>query len=193
MPYSATDPELLRWVHATLVESQLRTYELFVGPLTDDARDQYCAKAAEGAPLLSIHPDFLLTDVVALDRYLDAMYSSPVIEVIASARSLGRALLFPPGGNDRTGHGARPSGDGRAPPCRHPCRVRVFLGRPLTAETSPHRGRHPPCQSSAAASSTGVACGASWTDAASSHVRNACLLGPAVARLVGRKWAQNNP
>ena len=35
-PYSATDPELLRWVHATIVESQLRAYELFVGPLTDD-------------------------------------------------------------------------------------------------------------------------------------------------------------
>ena len=97
-PYSATDPELLRWVHVTLVETQLRAYELFVGPLTDDARDQYCTEAAEVAPLLSIPPDFLPTDAVALERYLDAMYSSPVIEVTASARSLGRALLFPPGG-----------------------------------------------------------------------------------------------
>ena len=55
-PYSATDPDLLRWVHATIVESQLRAYELFVGPLTDDERDQYCAEAAEVAPLLSIPP-----------------------------------------------------------------------------------------------------------------------------------------
>ena len=97
-PYSATDPELLRWVHATIVESQLRAYELFVGPLTDDERDQYCAEAAEVAPLLSIPHDFLPTDEAALDRYLDAMYRSPVIEVTASARRLGRALLFPPGG-----------------------------------------------------------------------------------------------
>src|SRR5262249_44359694 len=32
--YSAHDPALLAWVHATLVDSFLLTYELFVGPLT---------------------------------------------------------------------------------------------------------------------------------------------------------------
>ena len=116
-PYSATDPDLLRWVHATIVESQLRAYELFVGPLTDDERDQYCAKAAEVAPLLSIPRDFLPTDAGALDRYLDAMYRSPAIEVTASARRLGRALPISTGRqNDRAGHGDRPSGDNRLLP-----------------------------------------------------------------------------
>ena len=191
-PYSATDPELLRWVHATIVESQLRAYELFVGPLTDDERDQYCAEAAEVAPLLSIPRDFLPTDAGALDRYLDAMYRSPAIEVTASARRLGRALLFPTGRqNDRAGHGDRPSGDNRAPACRHPCRVRVLVGRPSPAKISPAGDRHPPSQASAAASAPGVAGSASRPDGASGHVRDACLLGPAGARLAGRKWVEN--
>ena len=37
-PYSAHDPALLAWVHATLLEMNLRAYELFVGPLTLPSR-----------------------------------------------------------------------------------------------------------------------------------------------------------
>ena len=38
--YSAHDPDLQRWVHATLLESIPMTYELLVGPLTRSERDQ---------------------------------------------------------------------------------------------------------------------------------------------------------
>ena len=31
--YTATDPELLTWVHVTLIDSQLCAYETFVEPL----------------------------------------------------------------------------------------------------------------------------------------------------------------
>ena len=43
--YSAHDADLQRWVHATLLESSLLTYELLVGPLTRGERDRYCAEA----------------------------------------------------------------------------------------------------------------------------------------------------
>ena len=36
--YSAHDPELLRWVHATLLDSILVVFQLLVGPLTREAR-----------------------------------------------------------------------------------------------------------------------------------------------------------
>lgn len=98
-PYSATDPELLQWVHATLVDSQLRAYELFVETLAAAERDRYCAEAAAVAPLLHIPDHVLPTDAAALDRYLHRMYASPVIEVTESARDLAQALLFPPGGS----------------------------------------------------------------------------------------------
>ena len=93
---------LLRWVHATLVVSQLNAYELFVGGLTTDEKDEYCAQAAGIAPLLAIPEQFLPADVEALERYLEEMFTSGVIEVTDTARTLGRALLFPTGGA-RTG------------------------------------------------------------------------------------------
>src|SRR5262245_61586419 len=43
-PYSAHMPELLRWVHATLVDSSLLVYERFVAPLTPAEQDRYCAE-----------------------------------------------------------------------------------------------------------------------------------------------------
>jgi uncharacterized protein (DUF2236 family) len=45
-PYSAHDPALLMWVHATLVHKNLRVYELFVDRLAPDDRDRYCAESA---------------------------------------------------------------------------------------------------------------------------------------------------
>ena len=45
-PYSAEDPDLVLWVHATLLESVPLAYERLVGPLTIAERDAYCAEAA---------------------------------------------------------------------------------------------------------------------------------------------------
>jgi uncharacterized protein (DUF2236 family) len=41
VPYRAMDPELLLWVHSTLVDSALATYELFVGRIRPAARERY--------------------------------------------------------------------------------------------------------------------------------------------------------
>jgi uncharacterized protein (DUF2236 family) len=45
-PYSARDGQLLVWVHATLVESLVLTYEQLVGPLTGEEKDQYASDSA---------------------------------------------------------------------------------------------------------------------------------------------------
>ena len=96
--YTATDPELLRWVHATLVQTQLLTYELLVEPLSSGLKTRYVEESADVAPLLSIPERFLPTSCRALDRYLDARYADDTIEVTETARTLARQLLFPPGG-----------------------------------------------------------------------------------------------
>ena len=57
--YSAHDPELLAWVHATLLDSFLLTFQLFVADLTEAERDRYCAESSRIEPLLGIpagHP-----------------------------------------------------------------------------------------------------------------------------------------
>ena len=48
-PYSAEDPALLLWVHATLIESIVEVYERLVTPLNGMERDAYCADSAEVA------------------------------------------------------------------------------------------------------------------------------------------------
>jgi hypothetical protein len=47
-PYSATDPDLLNWVHATIVDSMIVTYELLVAPLSEAECDQFCRGGRDG-------------------------------------------------------------------------------------------------------------------------------------------------
>ena len=96
-PYDATDPALLTWVHATLVDSQLRTYALFVGPLAPADEDRYCAEAAQIGPLLGVPSNTLPDTKDRLDRYLDRMQQDDRLAVGACARRLAGTLLAPPG------------------------------------------------------------------------------------------------
>ena len=71
--YSAHDPALLAWVHATLVDSFLLTYERFVAPLTPAERDRYCREAGAGGPLLGIPPGIVPGSVGELSAYMERM------------------------------------------------------------------------------------------------------------------------
>ncbi len=97
MPYDATDPALLTWVHATLIDSQIRTYALFVGPLAPDEEDRYCAEAAQIGPLLGVSASELPDTRDRLDGYLDRMEREQRLTVGPEARRLAAALLAPPG------------------------------------------------------------------------------------------------
>lgn len=95
-PYSAEDPELLRWVHCTVVDSVMRVYGLVVEPLTVAEQDELCAEAATIEPLLHIPDGFLPRDRGTLDAYLERMQSSGEVVVTERARLLARDLLEPP-------------------------------------------------------------------------------------------------
>jgi len=93
--YTAHDPALLTWVHATLVDSFLLTYERFVGPLTAEERDRYCAEATAIAPLLGIPPGHLPRSMVDLTLYMDTMLAGGEISVTDTARALAREVVDP--------------------------------------------------------------------------------------------------
>jgi uncharacterized protein (DUF2236 family) len=93
--YSAHDPALLAWVHATLVDTFLLTYERFVAPLSPVERDRYCREAAGVAPLLGIPPAALPRSTGELTAYMERMFSSGEIVVTDTARSLAREVLSP--------------------------------------------------------------------------------------------------
>ena len=94
--YSAHDPELLRWVHATLLDSFLLTYELYVGPLTPEEQDRYCAEAGAIEPLLGIPRGSVPVSLETLRRYMDEMLRDGEIAVTDTARLLARAIVWPP-------------------------------------------------------------------------------------------------
>ncbi len=95
-PYSAQDPALLCWVHATLLDSHLLTYEDFIAPLTLAERDAYCAESMQRAHLLGIPPDDLPATTADLRTYMEGMLSSGQIVVTETARDLAREIVHPP-------------------------------------------------------------------------------------------------
>jgi uncharacterized protein (DUF2236 family) len=94
--YSAHDPALLAWVHATLLDTNVRVYELYVGSLSVNEKDRYCAEASVIEPYLGIPDGSLPRSFGELEQYIDTMLSSHVIAVTDTARSLARSVIYPP-------------------------------------------------------------------------------------------------
>lgn len=94
--YAAHDPQLLRWVHVTLIDSILMAYERLVAPLSAAERDRYCAEAAIMEPLLGMPHGWLPRTSAQLARCVDERMRG-VVTPGPRSRELGRAVLFPPG------------------------------------------------------------------------------------------------
>jgi uncharacterized protein (DUF2236 family) len=94
--YSAHDPDLQRWVHATLLDSMPRAYELLVGSLSECERDCYCAESAMMEPLLGMPAGWLPRDSAQLDTYIRTMLEGDTLVVTETSRALAQALLYPP-------------------------------------------------------------------------------------------------
>ena len=94
--YSAEDPALLLWVHATLIESVLLVYDQLVAPITEANRDEYCREAADVALALGARDADLPRTWAALERYLTTEYASGRIVVGPDARLIVQAVMFPP-------------------------------------------------------------------------------------------------
>ena len=96
--YSAEDPALVLWVHATLIESVLLVYERLVAPLTASERDEYCAEAFPIAVALAAREDEVPRTWSDMRCYLERMYASNAIAVGRQGRELAGAVLSPSGG-----------------------------------------------------------------------------------------------
>lgn len=93
--YSAEDPALLLWVHATLLDSLPLAYEHLVGPLSEADRDAFCAEAAGVAIELGARPDDVPRSWSDVRRYVDDMLASEVIVVSDQGRAVAAAVLAP--------------------------------------------------------------------------------------------------
>lgn len=93
LPYRASDPELLAWVHGTEVDSFLRAYRRYGGQATSDAdADRYVAEMAEvGSRLGVLDPPRTTSQLRA---YLISV--RPELRPTREAREAVRFLLAPP-------------------------------------------------------------------------------------------------
>jgi uncharacterized protein (DUF2236 family) len=94
-PYFADDPDLLLWVHATLLDSIPLVYEHLVAPLTLAERDAYCDEAADTAIALGARPAEVPRRWTDLLAYVDGMHRSGRLVVTAQAREVAAAVLAP--------------------------------------------------------------------------------------------------
>lgn len=93
--YSARDPHLMLWVHATLVDSSIRVYEACVASLTDDELARYHEETKVVAALFGI-PDALVPATLEdLRAWMDEMVASGEVVVTPVARELAGAVLRP--------------------------------------------------------------------------------------------------
>jgi len=93
-PYRALDPLLLLWVHATLVDTALVTYERFVASLTPSERERYYLEMKRFAAAFGVPPEVVPTDIAAFDGYLQETLAG--LDVTAEARRLASGVLAPP-------------------------------------------------------------------------------------------------
>ena len=93
--YDARESRLLLWVHATLVDSALVTYEWAVAPLADRERAALYEESKAVARLLGVCDRDLPDAYAGFRRYVDGMLGGPLAEITPTARRLARAVLQP--------------------------------------------------------------------------------------------------
>jgi len=94
-PYQANDPELLMWVHATLVRTALDVYQRCVGPLTIADQRVYYDEQKALAEMFGVPRERMPDTFAAFNRYLDDTLESDRIAVTAALRDVVDATLRP--------------------------------------------------------------------------------------------------
>lgn len=91
--YQANDPQNLLWVHATLADSALVSYERVVGPLTDEDRETYYQEMTQVAEAFGCPRSEQPATYAEYQAYWDEQVRT--IEVTDTARKLALDILEP--------------------------------------------------------------------------------------------------
>jgi uncharacterized protein (DUF2236 family) len=94
--YDALDPDLLLWVHACLVDSQLLFERLTVGKLDDEGRERFHREQMAGAEMLGLDRARIPPTVAGLRAYVDEMAASGTLRVTEETHKVVRLIRQPP-------------------------------------------------------------------------------------------------
>ena len=92
--YRVEDPELLRWVHITEVDSFLSVARRSGLPMTDAEADRYVLEQREGARLIGVDPSMVPTTAAGVAGYLRSV--RPLLRSTPASRRTLAFGLFPP-------------------------------------------------------------------------------------------------
>jgi uncharacterized protein (DUF2236 family) len=92
--YRALDPELLLWVHATLIDTSLTIYQRYVQRLTPAELDRYYEEMKALGEAYSIPRDEMPADFAAFGRYWESMLADG-LRVTDTTRDVADAVLRP--------------------------------------------------------------------------------------------------
>jgi uncharacterized protein (DUF2236 family) len=95
-PYSASDPDLALWVHATLVRTALDAFERFVRPLLPGEAERYYLETRVQAELFGVPATLLPPDLPAFDAYVRQMLDGGQVAVSPEALAMAPQILHPP-------------------------------------------------------------------------------------------------
>ena len=93
--YEASDPALLLWVHAALVESAVTVRRLLGTPLPAGDADRYVAEMVVAAELVGVPGDLVPASMAELDAYIESV--RPELRRTPAAAESMAYLLDPPG------------------------------------------------------------------------------------------------
>lgn len=95
--YSARDPELSMWVHATLIDSTMAAFDAWLEPLSMARRAAYYEETRPIGRAFGIPDSLLPPDIKAFDRYVTGMLGpAGPVRVSPLARELAEVVLRPP-------------------------------------------------------------------------------------------------
>lgn len=94
--YSAADPELMLWVHATLVYTSLAAYQCFVSPLSLSECERYVAEMNLMAELFGTPAGVLPRSYREFNDYFSAQLAGETITVTAPGREVASVILATP-------------------------------------------------------------------------------------------------
>jgi uncharacterized protein (DUF2236 family) len=94
--YSADDPQLMLWVHATLVHASLCTYQRFERALSRADQERYYDEMALVARLFGVPADIIPATLTDFREYFQAQMESDRITVTEPAREIARVILRAP-------------------------------------------------------------------------------------------------
>jgi uncharacterized protein (DUF2236 family) len=95
-PYAADDPELMLWVHATLVEASLNAYQRFQQRLSPEERERYYREMAVVARIFGTPDSVIPRSLGEFRDYFRSQVEGDTIAVTNTAREIADVILKAP-------------------------------------------------------------------------------------------------